>query len=210
MTYIYDILLNFNQDFYEFYEWDKGDNLTIVKKIPLLKVSSSVIDDVLTKKIKIEDPFVLDLNTEIFENKKNKILKYTFLITDTYRVLAISLNQDLILTKISDLLLEENIDALNISKRCKLTEIAYTIIDTKKNNCFLTRNELKIKNYLIQEFTRIKKENDLEKLKYLYFEYFNKTPVKENYYQELLNSLDHDVTKNHLKLYKLIKLIYSS
>ena len=32
MTYIYDIVLNFNNDFYEFYEWDKNDNLTLIKK----------------------------------------------------------------------------------------------------------------------------------------------------------------------------------
>ena len=52
MTYIYDIVLNFNNDFYEFYEWDKNDNLTLIKKIPLIKVESDFLDQVFNLKLK--------------------------------------------------------------------------------------------------------------------------------------------------------------
>ena len=52
MTYIYDIVLNFNNDFYEFYEWDKNDNLTLIKKIPLIKVESDFLDKVFNLIIK--------------------------------------------------------------------------------------------------------------------------------------------------------------
>ena len=33
MNYIYDIVLNFNKDYYEFYEWKKSDKVINVKKI---------------------------------------------------------------------------------------------------------------------------------------------------------------------------------
>jgi len=33
MTYIYDILLNFKDDLYEFYDWNKTDNIIHIRKI---------------------------------------------------------------------------------------------------------------------------------------------------------------------------------
>ena len=73
MTYIYDILLNFNNDFYEFYEWEKTDYITHIKKIPIYKVNTNLIDDLLTKKIVIDSPITYEImnKTEVFENKKN-------------------------------------------------------------------------------------------------------------------------------------------
>ena len=37
MIYIYDILLNFNNEFYEFYEWEKSDLLFHIKKFLFIK-----------------------------------------------------------------------------------------------------------------------------------------------------------------------------
>ena len=33
MTYIYDIVLNFNTLFYEFFEWEDKDKITIIKSL---------------------------------------------------------------------------------------------------------------------------------------------------------------------------------
>ena len=52
MVYIYDILLNFNKNLIEYFEWDDKDSIKYVKKIALFKVSSKVIDDFIRK---IED-----------------------------------------------------------------------------------------------------------------------------------------------------------
>ena len=38
MNYIYDIVLNFNKEYYNFFEWNKRDNIVNVKKIPLIFV----------------------------------------------------------------------------------------------------------------------------------------------------------------------------
>ena len=61
------------------------------------------------------------------------------------------------------------------------------------------------------ELKKINKENDLEKLKYLYFEFFNKNPTDDlNIYKELLKTINTNLTTNHLKLYKLLKLIHQN
>ena len=38
MEYIYDIVLNFNDCYYEFYEWNSKDKIINVKKIPVYRI----------------------------------------------------------------------------------------------------------------------------------------------------------------------------
>ena len=40
MNYIYDILLNFQKDFYDFFEWNPEDEILHIRKIPLFRVSN--------------------------------------------------------------------------------------------------------------------------------------------------------------------------
>ena len=39
MEYIYDIVLNFNDCYYEFYEWNSKDKIINVKKIPVYRIN---------------------------------------------------------------------------------------------------------------------------------------------------------------------------
>ena len=43
MNYIYDIVLNFNKELYEFFEWKDDDNLINIRKIPLIKINDDII-----------------------------------------------------------------------------------------------------------------------------------------------------------------------
>ena len=51
MIYTYDILLNLKkfEDSCEFYEWCDSDEVEHIKKIPLFKVSKTMIEDLFTK-----------------------------------------------------------------------------------------------------------------------------------------------------------------
>ena len=57
MIYIYDILLNFNPIFYNFYDWYKKDKIEHIKKIPLFKVDDQTIKDFMNYELIIEDNF---------------------------------------------------------------------------------------------------------------------------------------------------------
>ncbi len=209
MIYIYDILLNFNNDFYEFYEWEKGDSIYHVKRIPIFKVDTKLIEEILTKKIKIDDPIVTTMlnKTEIFESKKIKTLKYAALLTDSYRVIGILLDDNFKVSKVSDLLLDEALDAIEISERGVLKEITYNIIGSKKENNFLTRNEIRIKKCILTEIKNAYKEKDNLKLEYLYFEFFDKISSNiDEIYEKLMNSLSNEISEKHIKLYGLIRL----
>ena len=58
MAYIYDILLNFNEDFFEFYDWNKNDKIIHIKKIPIYQVDNKTLKDILHNKIKINGDFL--------------------------------------------------------------------------------------------------------------------------------------------------------
>ena len=45
MTYIYDILLNFNNNLIEHFEWEEKDKIKYVKKVILFKVPNKIIKD---------------------------------------------------------------------------------------------------------------------------------------------------------------------
>ncbi len=207
MIFIYDILLNFNNDLYEFYEWNKNDIILHIKRIPLIKVNTELIYDLVNKKIKINDS-LLNLiynKTELF-NRKNKYIKYSCLLSDGYKVIGILMSDNGEVMKISDLLLDESIETINISNKCNLVNIAYNIIDNKNVDNFLTRKELCIKKYLLKEFNNIYKENNFNKLKYLYFEYFNKTSDDiDIVYEDLIKSLT-DINSNHIRIYNLLNM----
>lgn len=208
MIYIYDILLNFNNEFYEFFEWEKNDNIIHCKKIPIFKVKTSFIEDLLSKEIKLNSSFanLIYNKTEIYDNKKVKTIKYCSLVTDGYKVLGILLDNDYKVIKLSDLLIDEADDCLGISIRCNNIEIEYNILSNLKINYFLTRKEKNIKKYLLEEIEKIYCNKEILKLKYLYFEYFNKNEDNiDLIYKELISSLK-EINKNHFKLFELVKL----
>ena len=204
MIYIYDIILNFNSVFYEFYEWDSKDNLTFIRKIPLVKVDTNFINDILTKKVVIDDPIVLEITNkcEITSCKKANKIKYACLFTDSLKVIGVILNDKKQIIKVSDLLLDEANDVINISKRTNIRSITYNILENKNNEFFLTKKEIKIKNYLQDEIQNIQNKKDFSKLSYLYFEYFNKIPDNNcDISKELLNSFKNNLTTKHIELY---------
>ena len=205
MTYIYDILLNFNEEFYEFYEWEKNDKFYHIKKIPLFKVTTDILENIFYNKVTFNEKFlnIIMNKTEMFNNKRIKSLKYAFLLTDSYKVIAINIINNNIYY--SDLLLDEASDITSISERINLINLEYNIIESKNNNYFETRRESKLKKNLLEEINKIYEEKDYEKLEYLYFEYFGKLEKSKNIYDELINSLN-EINDKHYKLLELIKL----
>ena len=58
MNYIYDIILNFTSNYFDFYEWKNEDILINFKKIPLFHVNSDVINDFIYYDIEVDKSFL--------------------------------------------------------------------------------------------------------------------------------------------------------
>ena len=61
MEYIYDIVLNFNDCYYEFYEWNTDDNIKHIKKICSIKVSDDTIKDIIENDCFVSKKFLEQL-----------------------------------------------------------------------------------------------------------------------------------------------------
>ena len=53
MNYVYDIYLNFNNELYDFFDWNKNDKLTHIESIPIIKTNEEIIKQLITNDIKI-------------------------------------------------------------------------------------------------------------------------------------------------------------
>lgn len=199
MNYIYDIVLNFHNNYYNFFEWNRTDKIKNIYKISIyhikdkdllnLKYNKIVVSDKLIKKIKEDNP------------KHKKIL---CLVSNTKTTIGLLFNEDGTLLKRSSLLFEEETEVNLIAKTLPITNIEYKINKYIKQNNVLRIEKEKKEN--LKAF--IKELKDKSTLKYLYYEYFNVecnniTKIKTNLLKEL-NS-EWNIKKNNL--YQIINLL---
>lgn len=204
MINVYDILLNFNKELIQFYEWEENDNIKCIRKIPLIKVNASFINDILTNKIKTEENLLKEIENkaELYDEDLNEYNKIAIL-TDGLRAYGYSFNNN----EISSLLVDEEKEILRLANKMIEETYLYKVeIYNYRNNELLTRKEKEIKNNLIKEFNNLYRNKKEEKLNYYYYEYFNKTPNDiENVYNSLIKSTKNINTK-HYQLYEIINM----
>lgn len=205
MINMYDLLLNFNEKIINFFEWEDEDNIKYVKKIPLIKINTTLLNSIIYDDIEIDNKFINQIENKIeFYDEENKKYKASIILSDEHKAIAYSfLNKE-----ISSLLLEEEQEAIRLASKLETTIIKYKIIkENQKTIEKLTRKEQKIKEILKKEFKDLYKNNKIEKLNYYYYEYFNElSNDKDKVLNKLINSLNN-ITEKHIYLYKLILLI---
>ena len=199
MKYIYDIVLNFQNNYYEFYEWKRKDNIKNITRIPIYRVSSEDILILKSNKIKISSSF---LNRIKEDNKKYK--KIICLVSNTKISIGLLFDDKGNLLKRSSLIYEEEDEVNDISKDLDITKIEY-IENEEKLPTSTLRIDIERKESLA-DF--IDNTNDLKILKYLYYEYFYKECNNiQKIKKELKKEIDKDWTKKQKNLYHTISLL---
>lgn len=209
MCYVYDIVLNFNNELYEFFEWKKEDNLFHIKRINLIKVDSVTYNTIFDNMVSFDNDFLLSIfnRCEFFSNRSVETIPYAFILTDSYRVIGILLDNKGKTIKYSSFLLDEEEDILDVSNKLAEVKLKYKIIKRRNKIDFKTRQEINLINYIKKDLDSDYQNKDLNKLKYLYYEYFNRqSDDLELIYHELLSELSKDISEKHYDLYNLIKL----
>lgn len=197
MNYIYDIILNFQENIYDFYEWNKKDVITHIRKIPVFKISSKDLYNIENYYVCLDDSFLdkIKNKTEIFSGKTIKNIEYACILSDGVNVLAVKKDKNKLY--FSKLIIEEQLEVTDSLTKVNEIEITYCIKE-KRNNTFLTRRELEIESYIKKELKKLELNGELEKLKYLYFECFGKKDFNmKSLYQY----------SNPKKIYEILKLI---
>ncbi|MDD3392883.1 MAG: hypothetical protein PHE54_05015 [Bacilli bacterium] len=208
MNYIYDILLNFTECGYDFYEWNVEDNIKHIRKIPLLRVKEKDMNSLIKNKIIINDEILnkIKYKTEIFTSKGVKNIKYSILVSDGNMAIAFLINNKGNAIKWSKMLINEEEEILDFAKQMKETTLHYQILEEQSINSFYTRKETEMIKYIKTELTSLINESDEAKLQYLYFECYNKKEKNvELIVKQIKNSL-LDSTAIINKAYNFLKL----
>lgn len=200
MTYIYDIFLNFNTEFFEYYDWNKNDNIIHIKKIPIYKVSKEDYMNIIYGTIIFDNNFLENIKnkTEIFLKHELINIKYSCLICYDKNIIAVNLNETGKIIEKSDLLIDEYNEIINSLDDIKNTQINYIIESTNKVIEFSTRKMKEKKKYMMKQLDLFSDDE----LKYIYYELFleNEDDIKK-----ILKLLKEHI--NNEQMYKIVKII---
>ena len=208
MIYIYDILVNFNNKLYDFYDWKENDYLEHIRKIPIIKVKEKVLLDIINNKIKIKKE-LLNLiynKTEVFSDIGIEKISYSLLVGTSTSVIALIFDKEGKLREYSSLLIDEEVEILEIIKTLKCYNFEYEIIEKITKVNLLREEESKIQN-IIKELKNIKDNNKEELLKYLYYEWFYKEPKTNNYFNKLIKDIEKKYSNKHDKFLELLNFV---
>lgn len=199
MNYIYDIVLNFQDNYYQFFEWNRNDKIKNISKIIVYHVSDQDLLFLTYNHIIIDNPFLTQVKED---NKKYK--KIMCLVSNTKQTIGLLFSGEGVLLKRSSLLFEEENEVNQLAKELPLTTITYQE-NKKQKPINKLRIEIEKKDTLVQF---INQTNDILALKYLYYEYFEEECEEQNHIKtSLLNALDQDWNKKKNKLYQIIQLL---
>lgn len=208
MLYIYDILVNFTDKdrIYEFFEWSNNDFIENIKKIPLIRVNNETFADLIYHDIIVSPEFL-----EIIKDKTatyKETIQYACLICNSDRCYALEFNERGDILFKSSLLLDEEEEIVECSKKLSEMKIDYTI-NKKINieNSTLTRKEETDINLIRRDLMSAYQSEDYEKLNYLYEEVYgiDENEIEEKYHK-LLNSIEEGSSQNLKKLVHIINL----
>lgn len=214
MLNVYDIILNLldSNRIYDFFEWNNNDNIEHIKKIPMVRVTSVFLKDLIQNNINIDIEFLKEIykKTEVYNDDGVSIIDYACLFTDNNKVVAIEFNREGKSLFKSYLLIDEEEEILELSNEIKLQSIKYKIIKKYSEIKFLTREEEFRRNYLLKEIKFAYKKGLSEKINYLYEEIFPSDDKSiDDKYNILITDIKENYSKEHNKIFKILKLTHS-
>lgn len=190
MNYAYDISLGFNEYLVNFFDWS---DITYIRKIPIIKVNDQTLKDFINNKIKITSIFKIKNKTV------SKLKEHTAIFFNKETALAILFDNYGVSIKKSYLLFQDEKDIIKHNCKLNIEEVSYQIISSEPiiNN---TKKQIEVTKFLKTKLEETKSNYD--KLKYLYYECFNK---KEENIDYILRTLEHFLNDEsvNLKLYEI-------
>ena len=208
MNYIYDITLNLNKNnLYEFYEWREDDVPEFILKIPIYKIDKNAFFDIKNNNIIVDKDFLITIfdKTEVYTEDAISLIRYAALFSDGNNVIGIEFDSSGNSYMKSNLSIDDESEVLEIIK-----DIKYTLLDYKVKNInnlqikLLTRKEKEEEKYLLNRVNSMYKNNETEKLKYIFYELYNeKLDNLEKVYSKLINA----VKNNESKVKRLLEII---
>ncbi len=192
MSYAYDILLNFQDVYYDFFEWNEDDEFVHIKKIPIFLVSHNSYVDMKNYNVKIPAEFISSIynKCEVFNHYNRGGLSKAFIISDGDEAMAINFDKEGYVIARSSLIFDENDDICRSASNLEKAKINYEIIERNTENSFLTRFERTSTKKNLNKLKVLFDTKDFDKIYYLYLECFNSScSDKEKVYHRLCEEI---------------------
>lgn len=199
MYYIYDVLLDFNNELYDFYEWYSKDKIENFKKIPIFRISDDDLYNLINYKVNVSKDFL----NKIYKKSEGHYgsYRYASLFTNNKKIFALEFGSDGSIKNYSSLLPDEEDDILMHMKKLNILKLDYKISNIKVNAYNKVRYIDDISTYNKKYLENLYKNKMFDEVNYLYSEVYDdglKNDIKYKY-DKLRNS-------NYvIKLNKVIK-----
>ena len=209
MNYVYDILLNFNEYLYDFYDWNLNDNIYHIRRIPLCKVDTKTLLDLKQTVVQVTDDFLkrIDQKIEVFEKHKVGKIRYACVFSDGLESLALVFDEQGISKKGSTLLLEEETEVNELCLRIDEEQLSIKKLLPRINHDSKTRLEVEKEQFILREIKELEEKQKHDKLKYLFYDCFNQ---KEENISNIIEKIKLTLKDNNSmirdQLYDLLKL----
>lgn len=203
MNYIYDIVLNFNKEYYDFFQWNKKDSIINIKKIPLFIVNNDIFNSMKYDLVSVNSLFIDSIKDKTYTYNKQK-MGNSCLLSNGKQVIGVLFNDKGELIKRSSLLLDEEEEVLDEIYSKEVTNIEIVKIRKGKNSDSVNRVQKEKKDFLIRYI--IKEKNDIN-LKYLYYDYFEKDENDSNIIRNcLINEINNNWNRKFDTFYETVKI----
>ena len=199
MNYIYDIYINLNKELYDFFEWNKSDNILRIKKMPIFIINTTDLLNIISSEIIIDKNILKNIynSTELWNKSK---MNYCAAFCDKENIIVIEFNKNGYSIKKSYLSIDDELDVIDDFSKKSPININFNIV-SKRRYCFKTRKEIKMSEFINNELSKI----DNKRLDYLCFECIGKKEKnKENAISILKKLIDNKA--KYKKLYDILKL----
>lgn len=205
MIYIYDILANFNETLYDFYDWKTEDTILHLRKVPLFKIDTSAFIDISFNETIVDKNFLEKIynKTQVFTARNVETINYCAVFTNDINAVIIMFKQGGKVIKKSKMLVNEEMEVLSISAKIEKTNLEYKV---EKKNKFsnMTRSEKIEVNNLIEIINELKDNEEI--INYIYFEWFNHLPDK-NAHARLIKDIKKSYSSKSKELLSLLNII---
>ena len=206
MIYIYDLTLNFSDRLYDFYDWKDTDSITHYRKIPLIKLSDKKYDKFLNNKVVVDEELLSLVRDKAqqYKGRMLKTVKYAFVLTNGFDAFAVMLDDGGTSVKKSKLVIGEELEVIDLANNLKVKDVSFNIVCKDNFVNKFTRDEELIINDVVSKINDHK--DNLELLKYLYYEWNNKIYVGKSCYDDLIKDITSQYSDKLNKLNEILNL----
>jgi len=206
MTFIYDILVNLNEEVIDFYDWNSNDEFTHIRKVPLFRANESVITDMLYRRVKLSEDFLnlIKDKTQMFSGRNIDNIPYAAIFCDTYKAIMVVFDSKGYVKERSKFLINEEFEVIDLTCSIKSSIINYNVINKNYKMVNMIRGDRSIVDNILRELDLIK--DDKEKIEYLYYEWFDKKD-SDNMYNDLVKDIKSVFTDKHKEFLDVINLL---